>query len=404
VNEEKEYIEPNAFAITAESLDNAIAAARDIRGGMTSASNAQADRLCPGRHLAQRGAPKEIESDEASLGTLMHAVFAGLEPESKLDSESLKTVRRAKDIESQILGTWLIELNQEQPATCHREDGTEKNRMWATRTGQRRHSGLADCFWRTADGMHALLEDYKSLWGDIPDASVNEQLRDLACMIWKTYGVETVTAFINQPRVTWRVADVRLVKYEREDLVRAYSEMMERVEKSNDIRSPRIVGSVQCKYCRAAGTSRCPESQKALVAIGQAQFDIEHASPAERGDWLEKLNWIVDTAEKGIEQLKQGIRENGEGWAEGWGFGKAKRSREIDTQSIPQIGASLSAHFDQFQPAQLAACCKLSVPKLEQLHAKLSGLSGKQAFDHFEQLFGELIETKEQQQPIQRIK
>jgi hypothetical protein len=371
----------------------------DIRGGMTSASNAQADRLCPGRHLAQRGAPKEIESNEASTGTKIHAVFGGFADESTLDVESLKTLRRAKDIESQILGEWITQFSPEQPATLHREE-----RLFATRGGHRRHSGQVDAIWITADFKHALLEDLKSLYGEIPDASVNEQLRDYAVMIWKTYGVETVTCFINQPRVTWKVSDVRLVKYEREDLVRAYSEMMERVENSNDIRSPRIVGSVQCKYCRAAGTSRCPESQKALVAIGQAQFDIEHASPAERGDWLEKLNWIVSMAEKGIAQLKQGIRENGEGWAEGWGFGKAKRSREIDPQSIPQIGASLSAHFDQFQPAQLAACCKISAPKLEQLHAKLSGLTGKQAFDHFEQLFGELIETKEQQQPIQKLK
>jgi hypothetical protein len=252
--------------------------------------------------------------------------------------------------------------------------------------------------------MHALLEDYKSLWGDIPDASVNEQLRDLACMIWKTYGCETVTCFINQPRVTWRVSDVRLVKYERDDLVRAYSEMMERVEKSNDIRSPRIVGSVQCKYCKAAGTARCPESQKALVAIGQAQFDIEHATPAERGDWLETLIRIEKTAKKCIAEMKEHVRNNSEGWADGWGLGKAKKPREINPQKIPQVGAILSSHFDAFIPSELADCCSISVPDLEQLHAKLSGLTGKQAFDHFEQLFGELIETKEQQQPIQRLK
>ena len=366
---------------------------------MTSASNAAADRACPGRHLAQRGAPREIESAEASTGTKIHAVFGGFEDESKLDAESLKTVRRAKDIESQILGEWITGLGQEQPATCHREE-----RLFATRGGHRRHSGQADAFWRTADGRHALLEDLKSLYGETPDVDVNEQVRDYAAMIWKTYGCETVTAFINQPRVTWRVSDVKLVKYEREDLVRAYSEMMERVEVSNDIASPRIVGPVQCKYCRAAGTARCPESQTAIVAIGQAKFDIDNSSPDERADWLEKLMLIEKMVAKGIAQLKQGIRDNGEGWAEGWGFGKAKRSREIDPQNIPQIGASLSSHFDQFVPAQLASCCKLSVPKLEELHAQLSGMKGKQAFDHFEQLFGELIETKEQQQPIQRIK
>ena len=369
----------------------------DERRGHTSASNAASDRLCPGRHQAQKGV-EETESAEASQGTLIHDVFAGLKEESVLDSDSHKTLKRAQEIESIILGNWLCGIDVKGPAECHRE-----KRLW---NYVETHSGQADAFWLVdaEGGKHALLEDLKSLYGDHQDADENEQLRDLAALIYCTYGVQSVTAFINQPRVAWKVEDVKLVRYSEKDLMRAYREMNEHVLASNEPNAKRIVGPKQCQHCKAAGTARCPESQKALVTLGSAQFDIETASPAERGDWLEKLTMIAGIAEKNIAELKSGIRKNGDGWAEGWGLGKAKKTREIAPQTIPLIGASLSAHFDGFEPVQLAKCCKISVPKLQELHAKLSGFKGKQSFDHFEELFSELINTTEQQQPVQRIK
>ena len=92
----------------------------DERRGRTSASNAAADRLCPGRHLAQLGL-EETESAEASQGTLIHSVFAREKPETVLDSESVKTLRRAKEIESIILGNWICGIDVKGPAECHRE-------------------------------------------------------------------------------------------------------------------------------------------------------------------------------------------------------------------------------------------------------------------------------------------
>ena len=369
----------------------------DERRGYTSASNAAADRLCPGRHNANKGL-EESEKKDATTGTQGHLVFSGLASEDILDSDMRKTIKRAQEIESIILGNWLCGIEVKGLAECNRE-----KRLW---NYVETHSGQADAFWLVdaEGGKHALLEDLKSLYGEHQDADENEQLRDLAALIYCTYGVQSVTAFINQPRVAWKIEDVKLVRYSEKDLMRAYREMNERVLASNEPNAKRIVGPKQCQHCKAAGTARCPESQKALVTLGAAQFDIETASPEERGDWLEKLTMIAGIAEKNIAELKAGIRKNGEGWAEGWGLGKAKKSREIDPQSIPQIGASLSAHFDTFEAVQLAKCCKISVPKLQELHAKLSGFKGKQAFDHFEELFSELIDTTEQQQPVQRIK
>ena len=370
---------------------------KDERRGHTSASNAAADRLCPGRHNAQKGL-EETESKEASQGTLIHDVFAGLKEESVLDSDSAKTLRRAQEIESIILGNWICGIDVKGPAECHRE-----KRLW---NYVETHSGQADAFWLVdaEGGKHALLEDLKSLYGDHQDADENEQLRDLAALIYCAYGVQSVTAFINQPRVAWKVEDVKLVKYSEKDLMRAYREMNERVLASNEPNAKRIVGPKQCQHCKAAGTARCPESQRALVTLGAAQFDIETASPEERADWIKTLLMIEKIAKDSIAAMKAAIRKNELGYVAGWGLGKAKKPREIDPKKIPIVGAILAAHFDGFDTVQLAECCTISVPSLQELHTKLSGFKGKQAFDHFEELFSELIETTEQQQPVQKLK
>lgn len=369
----------------------------DERRGHTSASNAAADRLCPGRHQAQKGL-EESESAEASQGTLIHDVFAGLKEESVLDADSAKTLRRAKEIESIILGNWLCGIDVKGPAECHSE-----KRLW---NYVENHSGKFDRLWLVdaEGGKHALLEDLKSLYGDHQDADENEQLRDLAALIYCTYGVQSVTAFINQPRVAWKVEDVKLVKYSEKDLMRAYREMSERILASNEPNAKRIVGPKQCQHCKAAGTAKCPESQKALVTLGTAQFDIDTASPEERADWIKTLLMIEKIAKDSIAAMKAAIRKNELGYVAGWGLGKAKKPREIDPKKIPLVGAILAAHFDGFDTVQLAECCTISVPSLQELHAKLSGFKGKQAFDHFEGLFSELIDTTEQQQPVQKLK
>lgn len=369
----------------------------DERRAHTSASNAAADRLCPGRHQAQKGL-EESESAEASQGTLIHDVFAGLKEESVLDADSAKTLRRAKEIESIILGNWLCGIDVKGPAECHSE-----KRLW---NYVENHSGKFDRLWLVdaEGGKHALLEDLKSLYGDHQDADENEQLRDLAALIYCTYGVQSVTAFINQPRVAWKVEDVKLVKYSEKDLMRAYREMSERILASNEPNAKRIVGPKQCQHCKAAGTAKCPESQKALVTLGTAQFDIDTASPEERADWIKTLLMIEKIAKDSIAAMKAAIRKNELGYVAGWGLGKAKKPREIDPKKIPLVGAILAAHFDGFDTVQLAECCTISVPSLQELHAKLSGFKGKQAFDHFEGLFSELIDTTEQQQPVQKLK
>src|SRR6516164_6632567 len=84
------------MATTKELLD----ASLDERRGATSASNAAADKLCPGRHLAQKGIPEEPKDTDAIHGTLIHEALAGdAEAFAKLTVEQKETYDACQKIE-----------------------------------------------------------------------------------------------------------------------------------------------------------------------------------------------------------------------------------------------------------------------------------------------------------------
>lgn len=190
------------------------------------------------------------DSEWSKIGTLVHLGMSGQSSGCNLDQ--LNWIRRASEIEDRVILNW---------AATSGEDMKEyrEHRLWArTPYGNPLNSGQADVFWIEKD--RALLADYKSLFGDVPDVAENLQLRDLAVLIHLNYGVTEVTAYINQPRVT---RNPKLVVYGLEDLKRAEAEMRERVKASMDPNSPRVPGVEQCKYCN--GKLVCEEFKAAAM-------------------------------------------------------------------------------------------------------------------------------------------
>lgn len=216
----------------------------DERLNLPSASSAAADASCPGRFKLHSQFPIE-NSEWSKIGTRIHNGMAGLKVD--LSSDQLDWIQKARAIEHGIRDAW-----------TNRDGGwdfRQEARLWAfDENGQKTNSGQADIFWLQRG--RALLADYKSLFGDVPDVAENMQLRDLAVLIHLNYGVTEVTAYINQPRVT---RNPKLVVYSLDDLKRAEVEMRERVKASMDPNSPRIPGEEQCKYCN--GKLHCLEFQ-----------------------------------------------------------------------------------------------------------------------------------------------
>lgn len=258
----------------------------DERGGWTSASSADADLLCPGRHQAQLNVPRTEKSDpDAAHGTAIHVALATGDS-SKLTREQRKTYEACDQIASEVVTRFFG--TQVPPAASER-------RLWATyqpiidgEVKEVRHSGKLDRVY-TVD-QRALIIEFKTLAGDVPASSSNQQLRDQAVLVWGAsavptdrpgvvdYRIRQVACAVVQPLVTH---NPEICVYEEQDLIRAAQEMYNRVMASNSPNAQRIPGEIQCKFCRACDT--CLEYQSwATKTLAVAPVSILGIAPK---DW-----------------------------------------------------------------------------------------------------------------------
>lgn len=257
----------------------------DPRRGLTSASSAEADFLCPGRWYAQRGLPDEA-GEYAAAGTRVHAAMEG--QSVRLSDDEAETVERAKEIEFRMVQEWLGTDADTIPAPIR------ERRIWTHDADlQPLHSGQIDAYWIDADNR-GLIEEIKSLFGDIEESARNLQLRDQAALLWEREGVSEVTVFVNQPRVTGKPVPVT---YTQEDLALAHREMLARVYRSQSPGQPRKPGEKQCAYCRAKLV--CPEATATVTALAP----IETRGEIELPDLLRLLE-VAGAATKVIESVK----------------------------------------------------------------------------------------------------
>lgn len=377
----------------------------DVRLGLTSASNAQADQLCPGRHLAQRGLAN-YESRDASLGSGLHKAFetgdtSGFGPMHR------KTVERGRYLEDIVWSAWIrkVDIARVEAAKAIREE-----RLWLVINGKKMHSGAIDALWFSADKNHALIEDLKSLFGDVDDAESNLQLRDYAALVFHNFGCETVSVFINQPNVRWKEQDQKLITYQREDLEQALAEMTQRVLASNDPDSPRIPGRKQCQFCLACGTSRCPESLQVVKDFTANWNQVWlYWSPEERGEFIEKLKLAESLADNALKEAKANIAKD-PAWAKGWSVSAPQQVRKVD--DVQRAAQILVDAFGQDDPKKreaifesIAKACKVSLGDLEEIHAKLTTAeTGADKFAEFNLLFGDLITRTERAGSLNKVK
>lgn len=383
----------------------------DVRLGLTSASNAAQDLACPGRYLAQRGLAN-YESRDASLGSGLHKAFetgdtSGFGPMHR------KTVERGRYLEATVWSAWArkVEMTASNFDKGFHPLPIREQRLWLTIREQKTHSGAIDALWFDGDERrHALIEDLKSLFGDVDDAESNLQLRDYAALVFHNFGCETVSVFINQPNVRWKEQDQKLITYQHEDLEQALAEMTQRVLASNDPDSPRIPGRKQCQFCLACGTSRCPESLQVVKDFTANWNQVWlYWSPAERGEFIEKLKLAESLADSALKEAKANIAKD-PNWATGWGVSAPQQVRKID--DVQRAAQILVDAFGQDDPKKreaifesIAKACKVSLGDLEEIHANLTTAeTGAEKFAEFNLLFGDLITRTERAGSLKKVK
>jgi Protein of unknown function (DUF2800) len=350
----------------------------DDRKNCTSASSAQEDLLCPGRHIAQQGLP-DVPGPYAETGNKIHEALAIRDP-SGLSLEERETYDRCLDIEARKLA----ELFGADAVSAKRWSENPKDpaasRIWVrfmapngnAKGLQLEHSCRPDCFWRV--GSQALILEFKSLYGDIPVSARNLQLRDQQVMIRGNFLVPgDIGVVVVQPLVTM---NPEICVYSPEDSERARLEMFARIVASNDPRSLRVPGETQCKFCKAK--ARCVEYNRFASAIMpgmMAALDVPVAnwSPEQRSIFLDRFG----VAQKWLDDCKDAMKagfESDPNFVPGWTLAPGSVVETIiDAQQCFERFAALGGTVEAFM-----ATVKVGKVKLKEAVNAATGRRGKE--------------------------
>lgn len=370
------------------------------RGEWTSASNAQADLLCPGRHQAQRGIP-DGESKWSDSGDRIHTALAAktIDATHGLSLEERETFDMCREDEKKLAEAFFGD-QAGKPMKVYREE-----RRWVQfdGNGQRlSHSGMADLVFR--QGTKALVIDYKTLRGDVAEAPENQQLRDLAVLNWRNLElVSEVGTAIVQP---WVTRSPKICLYTQPDLERAEKEMLERVMRSNAADAKRVPGAVQCKFCKAKNActehnqwvgAQLPIIAEPVLQAGLFQVAMEKWSPDQRALAASILPTVTKRLEEMKEWLKDGLASD-PSFIPGWHLKPGSMRESInDVQALFDRFTALGGKLDQFFP-----CITVQKGELKKAVAEVSKTKGKALEGTMKQLLDGITESKQSAPTLER--
>ena len=366
----------------------------DPRKGFTSASNAQADLGCPGRHLACKGLPDD-STQYAESGTEVHAALAKRDPKG-LTLEQVETYDRSVEIEAKA-----VEAFFGSSATLNIKVWREE-RLWlevpklSLSDPEVSHSGQPDVVYRA--GKAALVADYKCGFVEVAESSKNLQLRDLAVLVQQSLiGVETVATVVIQPLATMKP---EICVYNQDDLQIALHQLIARVKRSNEVGAPRVAGEVQCKYCVAK--SQCREYQTFAGAMVPGMLSVlgvpvKAWTPEQRAMFMERqsvaVKWLADCKDA----IKEGLMTDPE-FVVGWGLKPGRKVESIKDPKVcwercQQAGLTLQGFMD---------CINVGKTSLKEVLHEGCGLKGKALNEAMARITDGIVDVREDAPTIVR--
>lgn len=366
----------------------------DPRLGKTSASGAEADTLCPGRHRAQQAARAVLQKEPdptAEFGDAVHDALAQGDS-SKLDPEQSKTYDLCLMVEEDILKRYFGSDFKEAVSRQWRH-----RRFWGV-FGGFEHSGEPDVVYRHQG--KALIIDYKTLFGDYPSASSNLQLRDYAVLANEHFMLlEEIATVVDQPHITLKP---EICVYKKDDLVRAKGEMTERIIRSNSADAPRVAGNVQCQFCEAK--TLCKEyslwaASKVPVVQGLAETPMAEWTPdmwsVFCGNMFTAYKWL----ELGKEEAKRRLKADPES-IPGFFLREGRKVRHVVKPN------ELYARFEKLGGTRedFMNCVEITLGRLENELRNLTNAKGKALEKAMEAVLAGLIAIEESEPSIAKKK
>ena len=363
---------------------------QDERLGGTSASNAYADMLCPGRHLAQKGQPQPPPSDDAEFGTQIHNALAGIQVELKPSQLSIKD--SCDDIVAKLIDD-VFGLD------AKKVESLREQRLWVLVNKQFRHSARLDLIVHFDN--KALIVEYKTLPGDVQESTENLQLRDQAVMAGGTMPkLDEIYVAPVQPLITHSPS---LCRYDKQALEIAKVDMFTRVMASNDPASPRIAGPIQCKFCFAR--YGCNQYLK-MVQVSVPEIAMVELSSVDVRTWTPEHRSVFcrsyPVAEKWIEECKRQIKIALEADPSSVpGFRLAEGSIKRPVSNINELHNRFIA--DGGKTEDFLKTLSLSKGDFEATIRRITGLKGKGLKAHIDKLLDGVTTDRKDAPSISKI-
>lgn len=337
--------------------------------GKPSASQFDAEFRCPGKRALCASLPAEEDTTAAARGVRIHSAMETWDLEALAKTER-RTAQRMMYAEAEIIH----EYNFEGAETTFEERiwdfDEELNKIW---------SAKIDRYDWQPDKRRLLVIDDKSGWTTPPPIHGNWQLRSEGALLADIMdAVETVIALDHphHPESLWEAEVYSRAETDHMlDIVRANVATIQQPD------APRIVGGLQCQWCKAKRI--CPEYKAKEAELARDIEDeiedegftaIIRRSVTERGDHVHWLKELVKSCEYQLAQYVQLMERQGEDAIKGW------RLRRRMTRVLTDEVAAMELAKNKWGETVMYTALKFSLPELEKELAKsTSARAAKQA-------------------------
>lgn len=359
------------------------------------ASSAQRYALCPGAYKAELGLPF-TDSPEAKKGRAVHGVIAELlhakqsltgrcELDVSLyDRALLCNFAREHGAENQQEICDLAVAMFDRFASLSREHGGGYSVKAAEqRISTARWTGKADAVIKMADDSIWII-DWKSGHAEVDEAAENAQLRVYVALVADAMHIADCFGSIITPHAPPTVVyySAEAVEAAKQEISEIYESVVRRIDE-------RIPGQEQCRWCKAFGTDRCPESTKAVVQLGSRDLSTEL-----RLDEAEKIYSLKKLAIKFLDMAEERIRTAiARGEPVSYELGKPRITKEI------KDAAEAFVRLDLPEDA-IFRCASLSLRSLIEEYEQASGCAKPKAREYVEAKLADIIEVAESKPPL----
>jgi hypothetical protein len=360
---------------------------------LSSASWAYRRRRCTGSEnligeLRVRGLLKEIAPTRDALsGTAVHTAWSGAITE--LSPAQEKTLIELKRLEAMVLADW---SGAEPFILLGREE-----RLWLRNGIEPVHSGQYDCAYLSRDYTRALVLDAKTLYGELQPAEHNDQLRELVALFRFNYpGIKHYTVAILAPNRPERIS---IATYDQLEAELALRLLRLSLLESADPGAPRTPGD-HCGHCPAR--LQCEEARqlighsyslKARIEAGEFVLPL-----GEKGARILEEIKTAKTVLADLEEAYKSELKTDPDCLPGWQLSNGRKLR-----SIPEVEKALAAWSNQrYAMSDFLSCTDIVIGRLEEKLALSTGKAGKALANHFNDIFGPLVLTKQSEPSIVR--